>query len=150
MSAFRISLEKAGKRYLREWIFRGVELSLSSGDRIAVMGPKQLGGVLSIVARQRTEAAGQEFDEAAFVPRLFARAVDVNQEVRHGDDARAVRGTRRSQVERGGVFANHGRWQGDGGDRDLRHHDSGPVEAARLARRPRRDARGDGSLEPRA
>ncbi len=36
--------------------------------RIAVMGPKQLGGVLSIVARQRTEAAGQEFDEAAFAP----------------------------------------------------------------------------------
>ncbi len=36
--------------------------------RIAVMGPKQLGGVLSIVARQRTEAAGEEFDEAAFAP----------------------------------------------------------------------------------
>jgi acetyl-CoA carboxylase carboxyltransferase component len=36
--------------------------------RIAVMGPKQLGGVLSIVARQRTEAAGAEFDEAAFAP----------------------------------------------------------------------------------
>jgi len=36
--------------------------------RIAVMGPKQLGGVLSIVARQRTEAAGATFDEAAFAP----------------------------------------------------------------------------------
>src|SRR5512141_1981816 len=36
--------------------------------RIAVMGPKQLGGVLSIVARQRTEAAGGTFDEAAFAP----------------------------------------------------------------------------------
>jgi acetyl-CoA carboxylase carboxyltransferase component len=36
--------------------------------RIAVMGPKQLGGVLSIVAKQRTEAAGGTFDEAAFAP----------------------------------------------------------------------------------
>jgi acetyl-CoA carboxylase carboxyltransferase component len=36
--------------------------------RIAVMGPKQLGGVLEIVARQRTEAAGAEFDTAAFAP----------------------------------------------------------------------------------
>jgi acetyl-CoA carboxylase carboxyltransferase component len=36
--------------------------------RIAVMGPKQLGGVLEIVARQRTEAAGQVFDPAGFAP----------------------------------------------------------------------------------
>ncbi len=36
--------------------------------RIAVMGPKQLAGVLTIVARQKTEAAGAEFDEAAFAP----------------------------------------------------------------------------------
>jgi acetyl-CoA carboxylase carboxyltransferase component len=33
--------------------------------RIAVMGPQQLAGVLSIVARQGAEAAGKEFDEAA-------------------------------------------------------------------------------------
>jgi acetyl-CoA carboxylase carboxyltransferase component len=36
--------------------------------RIAVMGAKQLAGVLTIVARQKTEAAGAEFDEAAFAP----------------------------------------------------------------------------------
>jgi acetyl-CoA carboxylase carboxyltransferase component len=36
--------------------------------RIAVMGPKQLAGVLTIVARQKTEGAGQVFDEAAFAP----------------------------------------------------------------------------------
>ncbi len=36
--------------------------------RIAVMGPKQLAGVLTIVARQKTEAAGTPFDEAAFAP----------------------------------------------------------------------------------
>jgi acetyl-CoA carboxylase carboxyltransferase component len=36
--------------------------------RIAVMGPKQLGGVLEIVAKQRTEAAGQPFDADAFAP----------------------------------------------------------------------------------
>ena len=36
--------------------------------RIAVMGPKQLAGVLTIVARQKSEAAGVVFDEAAFAP----------------------------------------------------------------------------------
>jgi acetyl-CoA carboxylase carboxyltransferase component len=36
--------------------------------RIAVMGPKQLAGVLTIVARQKMEGMGQEFDEAAFAP----------------------------------------------------------------------------------
>src|SRR5204862_7676953 len=30
--------------------------------RIAVMGPKQLGGVMSIIRRQAAEAAGREFD----------------------------------------------------------------------------------------
>jgi acetyl-CoA carboxylase carboxyltransferase component len=33
--------------------------------RIAVMGPQQLAGVLSIVARQGAEAAGKPFDEEA-------------------------------------------------------------------------------------
>ncbi len=33
--------------------------------RVAVMGPQQLAGVLSIVARQSAEASGREFDEAA-------------------------------------------------------------------------------------
>lgn len=36
--------------------------------RIAVMGPKQLAGVLTIVARQKSEAMGAPFDEAAFAP----------------------------------------------------------------------------------
>ncbi len=36
--------------------------------RIAVMGPKQLAGVLEIVARQKTEGAGQVFDAEAFAP----------------------------------------------------------------------------------
>lgn len=36
--------------------------------RIAVMGSKQLAGVLTIVARQKSEAAGAEFDESAFAP----------------------------------------------------------------------------------
>jgi acetyl-CoA carboxylase carboxyltransferase component len=34
-------------------------------SKTAVMGPQQLAGVLSIVARQSAEAAGREFDEAA-------------------------------------------------------------------------------------
>ena len=36
--------------------------------RIAVMGPKQLAGVLTIVARQKAESMGIDFDEAAFAP----------------------------------------------------------------------------------
>ncbi len=35
------------------------------GAKVAVMGPQQLAGVLSIVARQSAEAAGRPFDEAA-------------------------------------------------------------------------------------
>ncbi len=33
--------------------------------RIAVMGPRQLAGVMSIVARSAAERAGRDFDEAA-------------------------------------------------------------------------------------
>lgn len=36
--------------------------------RIAVMGPKQLAGVLTIVARSKAESQGLEFDEEAFAP----------------------------------------------------------------------------------
>jgi acetyl-CoA carboxylase carboxyltransferase component len=36
--------------------------------RIAVMGPRQLAGVLTIVARQKMAGMGQPFDEAAFAP----------------------------------------------------------------------------------
>jgi acetyl-CoA carboxylase carboxyltransferase component len=48
--------------------------------RIAVMGPKQLAGVLTIVARQKTEAAGAEFDENAFAPIRDAFADQVEHE----------------------------------------------------------------------
>jgi acetyl-CoA carboxylase carboxyltransferase component len=52
----------AGRAYDPRFVFSW------PNHRIAVMGPKQLAGVLTIVARQKTEAAGQEFDEAAFEP----------------------------------------------------------------------------------
>ena len=52
----------AGRAYDPRFIFTW------PNHRIAVMGPKQLAGVLTIVARQKTEAAGQEFDEQAFAP----------------------------------------------------------------------------------
>ena len=52
----------AGRAYDPRFIFSW------PNHRIAVMGPKQLAGVLTIVARQKTEAAGQEFDEEAFAP----------------------------------------------------------------------------------
>lgn len=48
--------------------------------RIAVMGPKQLAGVLTIVARQKTEAAGMEFNEEQFAPIRDAFADQVEQE----------------------------------------------------------------------
>jgi acetyl-CoA carboxylase carboxyltransferase component len=48
--------------------------------RIAVMGPKQLAGVLTIVARRKTEAAGQEFDESAFAPMRDAFEAQVEKE----------------------------------------------------------------------
>ncbi|MBK9740836.1 MAG: acyl-CoA carboxylase subunit beta [Actinobacteria bacterium] len=52
----------AGRAYDPRFIFSW------PNHRIAVMGPKQLAGVLTIVARQKTEAAGQQFDEEAFAP----------------------------------------------------------------------------------
>ncbi|MEI6375023.1 MAG: carboxyl transferase domain-containing protein [Actinomycetes bacterium] len=48
--------------------------------RIAVMGPKQLAGVLTIVARRKTEAAGQVFDETAFAPMRDAFEAQVEKE----------------------------------------------------------------------
>ena len=44
-----------GPRFLFAW----------PNSRLAVMGPQQLAGVLSIVARQAADAAGRPFDEAA-------------------------------------------------------------------------------------
>lgn len=52
----------AGRAYDPRFIFTW------PNHRIAVMGPKQLAGVLTIVARQKAEAAGQEWDDAAFAP----------------------------------------------------------------------------------
>ncbi len=52
----------AGRAYDPRFIFSW------PNHRIAVMGPKQLAGVLTIVARQKSEAAGQEWDEEAFAP----------------------------------------------------------------------------------
>jgi acetyl-CoA carboxylase carboxyltransferase component len=44
-----------GPRFLFAW----------PGSKMAVMGPQQLAGVLSIVARQAAESAGRPFDEEA-------------------------------------------------------------------------------------
>ena len=52
----------AGRAYDPRFIFSW------PNHRIAVMGPKQLAGVLTIVARQKAEGAGEVFDEAAFAP----------------------------------------------------------------------------------
>ena len=52
----------AGRAYDPRFIFSW------PNHRIAVMGPKQLAGVLTIVARQKAEAAGQTWDEEGFAP----------------------------------------------------------------------------------
>ncbi|MBI1350685.1 MAG: acyl-CoA carboxylase subunit beta [Actinomycetales bacterium] len=52
----------AGRAYDPRFIFTW------PNHRIAVMGPKQLAGVLTIVARQKAQAAGQEWDDEAFAP----------------------------------------------------------------------------------
>ncbi len=49
----------AGRAYDPRFVFTW------PNHRIAVMGPEQLAGVLSIVRRQAAERAGEEFDEAA-------------------------------------------------------------------------------------
>ena len=57
--------------------------------RIAVMGPKQLAGVLTIVARQKTEASGAVFDEAAFAPArdAFEAQVEAQSSALHATGA---------------------------------------------------------------
>ncbi|MHB1212951.1 MAG: acyl-CoA carboxylase subunit beta [Candidatus Nanopelagicales bacterium] len=64
----------AGRAYDPRFVFSW------PNHRIAVMGPKQLAGVLTIVARQKTEAAGQEFDDAAFAPLRDAFEQQVERE----------------------------------------------------------------------
>jgi acetyl-CoA carboxylase carboxyltransferase component len=48
--------------------------------RIAVMGPKQLGGVLEIIARNRAESSGGTFDAAGFAPAREALEQQVEAE----------------------------------------------------------------------
>jgi len=48
--------------------------------RIAVMGPKQLAGVLTIVAKSRAEKSGIEWDDAAFAPMRDAFEQQVESE----------------------------------------------------------------------
>ena len=50
--------------------------------RIAVMGPQQLAGVLSIVARQGAEAAGKPFDEEADAAQRRAVEEQIERESR--------------------------------------------------------------------
>ena len=62
----------AGRSYDPRFVFTW------PNHRIAVMGPKQLAGVMSIVAKQKVEASGQAFDEEAFAPMrdAFERQVE--------------------------------------------------------------------------
>lgn len=39
----RIELEKAGKKYFREWVFRNVDLTIEPTQKIAVLGPNGSG-----------------------------------------------------------------------------------------------------------
>lgn len=64
----------AGRAYDPRFIFSW------PNHRLAVMGPKQLAGVLTIVARQKAQGAGQEFDEEAFAPLRDAFEQQVERE----------------------------------------------------------------------
>ena len=68
----------AGRAYDPRFIFTW------PNHRIAVMGPKQLAGVLSIVRKNAAEAAGRPFDEAA------------DEELRAATETRSRRSPRRS------------------------------------------------------
>jgi acetyl-CoA carboxylase carboxyltransferase component len=59
-----------GPRFLFAW----------PNSKLAVMGPQQLAGVLSIVARQAADAAGQEFDEEADTTRRTAIEDQIERE----------------------------------------------------------------------
>jgi acetyl-CoA carboxylase carboxyltransferase component len=48
--------------------------------KVAVMGPKQLAGVMSIIARQGAEARGEEFDEKADEARRTAIEAQIEEE----------------------------------------------------------------------
>ncbi|MCC7233541.1 MAG: ATP-binding cassette domain-containing protein, partial [Bacteroidia bacterium] len=39
----QIELQKAGKKYYREWIFRGLSLTLNASGKVAVLGPNGSG-----------------------------------------------------------------------------------------------------------
>jgi acetyl-CoA carboxylase carboxyltransferase component len=59
-----------GPRFLFAW----------PNSKLAVMGPQQLAGVLSIVARQAAVASGQEFDEDADTERRLAIEDQIERE----------------------------------------------------------------------
>ncbi len=81
----------AGRAYDPRFIFTW------PNHRIAVMGPEQLAGVLSIVRRQAAERAGQPFDEA-------------QDQMMRADGARSDReGERRLLRDRAGVGRRHHR-----------------------------------------
>jgi acetyl-CoA carboxylase carboxyltransferase component len=50
------------------------------GAQVAVMGPEQLAGVLSIVARQSAESKGHDFDEAADALQREATEAQIERE----------------------------------------------------------------------
>jgi acyl-CoA carboxylase subunit beta len=64
----------AGRAYDPRFVFTW------PNHRIAVMGSKQLAGVLTIVARQKAESAGKSFDDEAFRPLADALEAQVESE----------------------------------------------------------------------
>ena len=39
----KIELQKAGKKYFREWVFRNVDLIIEAGEKVAILGPNGSG-----------------------------------------------------------------------------------------------------------
>lgn len=55
-----ITASQIGKKYRREWIFRGVELTLSAGNSYAFVGPNGSGKstLLQVLAGMQPASAG--------------------------------------------------------------------------------------------
>ncbi|PST85098.1 ABC transporter ATP-binding protein [Pedobacter yulinensis] len=66
----RISLENAGRRFNREWIFRGVTANLLPGGRYAVLGPNGSGKstLLSLISGHLSPSEGKVLYQAASGP----------------------------------------------------------------------------------
>jgi ABC-type multidrug transport system ATPase subunit len=78
----QIILEGAGKKYNREWIFKGIDKSITTGCPIAVIGPNGSGKstLMLIISGWTLPSAGSVSfvkDENAIPPEEFYKSIDL-------------------------------------------------------------------------